>query len=171
MGHTGKIIIDFSALAALYVFVFFKKWRGKGRGVLAVNTLMYVYLALVLYFTAMPVLSSLPHIFSHPYAPMHMTPFEDYLRGRGGAKMQIILNVVMTIPFGFLFPFLWRKHRGMLFLKTLLFTFLLSLSIELLQPLIDRSSDITDIITNTTGGIVGYILYLPFSPFARRLLG
>ena len=51
-------------------------------------------------------------------------------------------------------------------------TFLLSLVIELLQPLINgvRSSDITDIITNTSGGIVGYVLYLLFKPIITRML-
>ena len=36
-------------------------------------------------------------------------------------------------------------------------------SIELLQPLISgaRSSDITDVITNTVGGILGYLASVP----------
>lgn len=40
-------------------------------------------------------------------------------------------------------------------------TLALSLSIELLQPLINsaRSADITDVITNTAGGLIGYIFY------------
>lgn len=33
-------IIDFVALALLYVFVFLRKWKGKGT--LFVNTLMYI---------------------------------------------------------------------------------------------------------------------------------
>lgn len=38
--------------------------------------------------------------------------------------------------------------------------------IELLQPLISgsRSSDITDIITNVTGGVLGYGFYVMFKP-------
>ncbi len=52
------------------------------------------------------------------------------------------------------------------------YTFLLSFSIELLQPLINgfRSSDITDIITNTIGGIIGYIMYLIFRPITTKIL-
>lgn len=52
------------------------------------------------------------------------------------------------------------------------YTFLLSLSIEILQPIINswRTSDITDIITNVIGGIVGYILYSLFKPFTRKIL-
>ena len=52
--------------------------------------------------------------------------------------------------------------------RTVFFCFLMTLGIELLQPLISgtRSSDITDVITNMTGGILGYGLYLAFRPAA-----
>ena len=54
----------------------------------------------------------------------------------------------------------------------MLYTFLLSLGIEILQPLINgfRSSDITDIITNVMGGIIGYIIYLIFKPLTTKIL-
>lgn len=76
----------------------------------------------------------------------------------------------MTIPFGFLLPL--TKNRETNLIKTVLYTFLLSLSIEILQPLIDgfRSSDITDLITNVIGGIIGYFLYLIFKPLTNKIL-
>ncbi len=42
----------------------------------------------------------------------------------------------------------------------------MSLGIELLQPLIDgfRSSDVTDLITNVIGGMLGYGFYVVFKP-------
>ena len=51
-----KYLIDFAVLALLYIFVFFRKWKIKGNDVLLVNTLMYIYLSFVLYFTLMPVI-------------------------------------------------------------------------------------------------------------------
>lgn len=51
-----KYLIDFAALALLYAFVFFRKWKLKGKDVLLVNTLMYIYFSFVLYFTLMPVI-------------------------------------------------------------------------------------------------------------------
>ena len=41
-----------------------------------------------------------------------------------------------------------------------------------LQPLINdfRSSDITDLITNVLGGIIGYILYILFKPLTTKIL-
>ena len=54
-----KYFVDFAALAILYIFVFFRKWKRKGRDVLFVNSLMYIYLSFVLYFTLMPVITKL----------------------------------------------------------------------------------------------------------------
>ena len=50
--------------------------------------------------------------------------------------------------------------------------FLVSLGIELLQPLINgsRSADITDLITNTIGGMGGYVLYIAFRPITSWIL-
>lgn len=131
---------------------------------------MYIYLSFVLFFTLMPVITSLPFMFDHPYV-MYLEPFDDYINGRGDTVRQIVLNIIMTVPFGFLFPLTQKdKHRN--FMRTLLFTFLLSLSIELVQPLIDgsRSCDVTDVITNSTGGIIGYIFYKIFEPVTSFVL-
>lgn len=165
-----KIIVDFVILTILYIFIFYKKWKAKGKDVLFVNTTMYIYLSFVLYFTLMPIITSLPFMFNHPYTPMNLVPFIDVSYGRGDFIRQIILNVIMTIPFGFLFPLIKNKNPKLL--KTALYTFLLSLSIEILQPLINgfRSSDITDLITNVLGGIIGYIMYLIFKPLTIKIL-
>lgn len=165
-----KKSIDFIVLIILYIFVFYKKWKARGKDVLFINTTIYIYLSFVLYFTLMPITTSLPFIFNHPYDAMNMTPFIDVLNGRGDFARQVGLNVLMTVPFGFLVPLTEKKNVKIF--KVVLYTFLLSLGIELLQPLIDgfRSSDITDIITNVTGGIIGYIIYLVLRPVTTRIL-
>lgn len=79
MKYTVKYLIDFIALVLLYAFVFFRKWKSKGKDILLTNTL---------------------------------------------------------------------------------------------QPLINgfRSADITDLITNTTSGMAGYILYIVFGPITSWVL-
>ena len=104
MKYLMKYFIDFIVLVFLYVFVFFRKWKAQGRDSLLVNTLMYAYLSLVLYFTMMPVVVSIPFILDHPYKPMNLVPFIDVSLGRGDFFRQVFLNIVMTLPFGFLFP-------------------------------------------------------------------
>ncbi len=163
------IIIDFIILILFYVFIFYKKWKEKGKDILFINTLLYIYLSFVLYFTLMPIITSLPFIFDHPYRLMNLVPFIDVISGRGDFARQIALNIIMTIPFGFLFPLTNNKPK---FVKTISYTIILSLSIELLQPLLSdfRASDITDVITNMIGGVIGYILYSIFKPLITKIL-
>ena len=165
-----KEIIDFIVLIIIYIFIFYKKWKSRGKDVLFVNTTMYIYLSFVLYFTLMPIITSLPFIFNHPYTPMNLVPFIDVTFGRGDFTRQLGLNIIMTIPFGFLLPLMKKENTKLL--RVVFYTFLLSLGIEILQPLINgiRSSDITDIITNVTGGIIGYIMYLIFKPLTTKIL-
>ena len=165
-----KEIIDFIVLIVIYIFIFYKKWKSQGKDVLFVNTIMYIYLSFVLYFTLMPIITSLPFIFNHPYTPMNLVPFIDVLNSRGDFVRQVGLNVIMTIPFGFLMPLVKKENARLL--KVVFYTFLLSLGIELLQPLINgtRSADITDLITNVLGGIIGYIIFLIFKPLTTKIL-
>ena len=163
-----KYFVDVAVLMFLYAFVFFRRWRSQGRDRLLVNTLMYAYLSLVLYFTMMPVVVSIPSMLDHPYTPMNLVPFIDVSLGRGDFFRQVLLNVIMTMPFGFLFP-LTRDRRAR-FGATVFSCFLLSLGIELLQPFFDRSSDVTDLITNVTGGALGYGLYALFKPVTSWVL-
>ena len=131
---------------------------------------MYIYLSFVLYFTLMPIISALPFVFNHSYVPMNLVPFIDILDDRGDFIRQVVLSIIMTIPFWFLLPLIKNKRTNLI--KIVLYTFLLSLSIELLQPLINgfRSSDITDLITNVLGRIIGYILYIVFNPLTTKIL-
>ena len=165
-----KELVDFIFLIIIYFWKFYKKWKEKGRDVLVVNTTMYIYLSFVLYFTLMPIITSLPFIFNHPYTPMNLVPFIDVLNSRGDFVRQVGLNIIMTIPFGFLVPFI--KKENVKLLKIVFYTFILSLGIELLQPLINgvRSADITDLITNVIGGIIGYVMYLIFKPLTTKIL-
>ncbi|BAL01636.1 hypothetical protein OBV_44370 [Oscillibacter valericigenes Sjm18-20] len=163
-----KYLVDIIAMIAIYIAVLYKKWKIKGRDTLLVNTLMYVYIGLVLYVTLMPIITSIPFILNYPYRPISLLPFDDYFHGRGDTVRQIVLNMVMMIPFGFLLPIVKKQDIFTCIARTLMF----SLSIELLQPLINgfRSADITDVITNTVGGIIGYLLYLLFKPIVNVVL-
>ena len=106
-----KNTVDFIVLAIIYLFIFYRKWKAEGKDILFINTLMYIYLSFVLYFTLMPVITSLPFVFNHSYVPMNLVPFIDVSYGRGDFIRQIVLNVIMTIPFGFLLPLIKSKHR------------------------------------------------------------
>ena len=162
MKYLIKYFIDFAVLIFLYASVFFRRWRPQGRDVLFVNTLMYAYLSAVLFFTMMPVIVSIPFLLDHPYKPMNLVPFIDVSLRRGDFFRQVGLNIIMTMPFGFLFPL--TRDKKAKFSATVFSCFLMSLGIELLQPFFDRSADVTDLITNVIGGVLGYGFYAVFKP-------
>ena len=169
-----KYLLDFGVLALLYFLWLCPKWKRSSRRVLAINTVMFLYFSGVLLVTLMPVITSLPFCFSHPYIPMCMEPFEDVINGRGDFVRQIVLNVIMMVPFGILYPMCRctvGERCGLR--RCALMTVALSLSIELLQPLINgaRSADITDVITNTAGGLLGYVIYELFQSIRSILHG
>lgn len=67
------------------------------------------------------------------------------------------LNVFMFVPVGMALPMLWRSAER--FWTTLASGFCLSLLIELSQLFNARVTDIDDLITNTLGAALGWLLY------------
>ena len=107
-------LFDFIVLFFIYISMFYRKWKVQGKDVLFINTIMYIYLSFILYLTLMPILVSLPFIFNHPYELMNLVPFVDVTNGRGDFIRQVVLNIVMTIPFGFLLPLVREKKINLL---------------------------------------------------------
>lgn len=152
-----ELVLDIVLLVLVYLYFFMPKWRGRGRESLIAGTLMYVYLSFVLYFTLMPVVTSVPNIFTGPWGTVNLHPFRDLINGYGDYWRQIFLNIILMIPMGILYP-ISRGNRGMGMTVTAGFIF--SCGIEVLQPLLhsERCFDITDVVTNTLGAAVGYAL-------------
>lgn len=74
--------------------------------------------------------------------------------------MTYILNMIMFMPFGFLLPLIWECFRK--FWKVLLTGFGFSLLIEITQLFSQRFSDIDDLLMNTIGACIGYLLWFVF---------
>ncbi|MCD7438043.1 VanZ family protein [Streptomyces lincolnensis] len=74
------------------------------------------------------------------------------------AVRQIGGNLVLGIPFGILVPVLAPRTRGVL--RVLLLTAIVMLMVEFAQgALVDgRAFDVDDVILNTTGALIGYLL-------------
>lgn len=69
---------------------------------------------------------------------------------------QLKANVVMFIPVGFLLPFSLKKPACAIF-----YAFLFSLTIEILQLIFRKGlCESNDVINNTFGGAIGFIIYL-----------
>lgn len=75
-------------------------------------------------------------------------------------------NILIFLPFGF-FISMAGKTRG--FFKTLFYSLALSLCVEVLQ-LVTRvgSFDVDDILLNTVGGVLGYIIFVICNLIRRK---
>ena len=81
------------------------------------------------------------------------TPFVGMITG----PIDTILNVILFVPLGFFLPLLYKKYHN---IKTVALTgFLFSLAVEFVQMFDWGSSDINDLMTNTTGACVGFMVY------------
>ena len=89
---------------------------------------------------------------------LQMEPLQEIFRAfRGPWVMFLMLaNIGIFAPVGFFTALLWRKPRWW---KSLLVGFCSSVTIEFIQFFIGRSSDIDDVILNTTGALAGFLLF------------
>lgn len=89
---------------------------------------------------------------------VNLTPFGAPLMLNGKADFgEVVLNVMIFVPLGVYAGMLFRTwHLG----KKLFLFFLLSFTCEALQYIFKiGASDITDIITNTSGGLIGLLIF------------
>lgn len=166
--------LDFFILVIIYFMFFYRKWSKGSKNMLLRNTTMYVYIMMVLFVTLMPFpipfINGTNNLF---IKSINLIPFRDLRLNYGGAIREIILNIIMMVPFGFLYPII--KKKGVL--RVTISTFLFSFVIEILQlmsawwgGLSSRSFDVTDLITNTFGGLIGYIIFIVLRPLIQRTI-
>ena len=76
---------------------------------------------------------------------------------------EVVMNVIVFVPFGVYLNMLVNSLK-----KTILFGFAASLGFELIQLVLAIGSfDITDLLTNTTGALVGGAVYLLIGKIVR----
>lgn len=126
-----------------------------------------VYLAMVLDVTASGTLYDLLRSggLAINTATVNLIPFSD----PDYSPVGYTLNVIMLMPFGFLLPTLFRDKRRLW--KTALSGALFSVLIECSQLLNYRSTDVDDVILNTLGAVIGYLIYWLFARVIRYDIG
>lgn len=77
-----------------------------------------------------------------------------------------VFNILMFVPFGFLLPLIWERFRR--FWKVFLFGLGFSALIEIFQLFNYRTSDVDDLLMNTTGACVGYFIWALFAKIFRN---
>ena len=104
-------------------------------------------------------------VFKPGKIPANINPFPTIIESSnnpGRIVGQLLENMLMFMPVGFLMPIVFKSTRkaAQSFYSIVLFTTIIEVSQYLLGT---RSADMADIIMNTFGGIIGYIIFLAFN--------
>lgn len=108
------------------------------------------------------------------YWGISLIPFatiRSYIKYSGifHALLNILGNVVLFIPIGFIFPLILIRYRDIK--KIAVLSISISLFIEFIQFFVGRSCDIDDLILNFVGGIIGYTIFCFTSDRLKFILG
>lgn len=179
----------FSALSyaivfsCIYVLVRFIYMKYNHKKIVIKSELLYIifgaYIVALLSQTIMPIWNVFfingklsIEISTYNSRNINMVPFKtilDYLNGvndfygnanRTVRMINLVGNICLFIPFGFLFPIVFDKLSKVQ--NTVIFGLLLSVFIEIMQFFIERSTDIDDIILNGIGVFCGFVCYKIF---------
>ena len=164
------VTVAFSVVLYLFLFIYLKKSTCSFKTILGC-TLLHFYAFEVLYITILPfpldklgaeslqmMATNSSYINLIPIIGLFKYDLYSLVR-------QVVGNIVLFIPLGFLLPIVSGKCKGV---GTIIkYSFIASLFIEALQLIISifvvkapiRVFDINDLILNTLGAVVGYILY------------
>ena len=94
---------------------------------------------------------------------INLIPFRD------GISLSMILNVVMFMPLGFLLPLLWKEYQSLV--RTAIIGFCFSCGIEFCQLFNRRVSGGDDLLMNTPGAILGWLIWIVFSRITHLKYG
>lgn len=173
-----RLIALVSALLWLCIVLFLRLRKKKSFAYLALLTAFYVYLFKVLDYTLFQFQTLLllkhfmPNLMLNGLAAGEEVNLVPLVTLTLAALKTSLLNILLMVPFGFGLPFVANLHMK----RVVIFGALFSVAIELAQFLSGRAAgmtfrvaDINDVIFNTTGVVVGYLLYVAFARMYRCL--
>ena len=172
---TGELIYTLIYLAVRVVLGIYRRkvdWKRE-----AWLLLLYVNLAVLIRFTFYPfsrVDGKVQPLLFDPSAVfplrVNLMPLAHLLwfDTKRDLLLNLIGNVCMFIPSGIILPVLFRRLDS--FLKVIAAGAFISVCIEILQlPFAERASDIDDVILNTLGVAIGYMIYATVRKVCRRM--
>ena len=115
------------------------------------------YLVYLLWLILFKLSFNLPQFLTYSYSNVNLVPFSTFSFENTTVLRETTYNLIVFFPFGVL---LNVNFKRLSFSKKLGIIFLVSFLAELIQFLFGIGvADITDLITNTTGGLIGLWAY------------
>lgn len=100
---------------------------------------------------------------------INLVPFTEIMRYKLNSTMfiyNVFGNIALFIPFGYIVATYVRPKKVW---ANLIIAIVVSATIETVQHYIGRSFDIDDIILNTIGCIIGFLIYVGFKAILKHL--
>lgn len=132
------------------------RWGGR--------VLLGIYLACLIYFMFFS--ESYGRTMEHREYQYNLVLFQEIKRfiryrdvlGPMAVLINVVGNVAVFIPFGFALPLLFEKTQG--FVRVMILSFSTSLLAETMQLILRVGCfDVDDLLLNTVGGCIGYLLF------------
>ncbi|MBC7959836.1 MAG: VanZ family protein [Vallitaleaceae bacterium] len=107
------------------------------------------------------------------YNLIPLKTIKNYIQYREYVNSQTLFinifgNILAFVPMGFFIPIIFRNKRHLM--EVFFFSSIISLGVEFLQyRFVVGSFDVDDILLNTAGGILGYILFLMIYRSYRKI--
>lgn len=165
---TKRLMLFLITLLLLYGWMMLVTWRRKQESAwqMLIQSSFFVYVFMVLTLTGYFILfreltyhgwweRMLSRINRHDHVNLKL--FEMFRIYKLTDK-QVLGNFVMLLPLGIYLPLMYKRLQG--FIPVLLLCFLVAVTIEVLQLATSfRSVDVDDVLLNTTGAVLGYMLF------------
>jgi glycopeptide antibiotics resistance protein len=171
----NKLVLTIGLVIIILLIIFMKYKKGRSKIYLVFFFIFYVYLLFVIKYTIFPIPLDMGDIFileSRFFYNTNFILFGD-LTFKSLFKSQVLLNILLSMPFGFGISFIMRINRKKLINLAILFgVFIesLQLIISLFLGFLYRVVDINDVFFNFVGVILGYIIFKIFSILYIRLI-
>lgn len=123
------------------------------------KVLLYKEVTMLFFIIYLLLLYYIVTIQDNNYGTNNFVPLKEILRYPITSSLfykNVIGNILLFVPFG-IFVTYYVKNKT--FIPTLVLSILISSSIEFVQNIIGRTLDIDDVILNTIGGLLGYMIY------------
>ena len=173
------LIVLFFGLIWAGVATFLRLKKKKSFVYLVFFTIFYIYLVKVLDYTLFQFQSLLllkhfvPHLILNGLAAQKSINLIPFITLTPEDLKTSLLNILLFIPFGFGLPFITNFHAKKIVGIGVFFSIvieLLQLTTGLMAKITFRVADINDVVFNTLGVIIGYILFAGFVRIYRHII-
>lgn len=123
-------------------------------------SIMYIYLCFVIDYTQFPIYTT--ESMRRVLGPLFWQKNFNLIPFKGFSLETSLLNILLTMPFGFGLPFVYKSNFKRIVIASIIIESL-QLMIGLINGFTFRIVDINDVIFNFIGSMIGYVIFVLFS--------